>query len=207
VYQRPRGRTASDGQDLDAEIMEEMDDLRQRLVAEEQFEFALLLKSNDEYAEAALMMELALDLTDGRNTFSESDLLAEEGGGGDGHFNHHVREGAKLLRASLGASAANMAMVIQQRGGEPADVRHDQTMHPPWGDRQRRRSSVLRTSMGDAVRSRLSLLCEMEEQEKLGKGLIYEDPNLSKQRREIEKKKQRRFEYFVKEVRKTRTHA
>ncbi len=174
---------------LEAELVAEMSIFRQQLVDEDEFEFALILKPDDAYAEAAVIMQKALELfemSEGAlpNTMSERSIEKAEEGNGE-----VVPDEVAYLHKDISAHPRAELRKSIETGGQ-------QRTCPPLPPPQPRRNS---TSMQEAIRKRLSLLddmYEMQEQALSGQ----QDPFMHRRQRELDRKKQQRLRYFKDEL-------
>ncbi len=177
---------------MEAELVAEMSVFRQQLIDEDEFEFALILKPDDAYAEAATIMQKALELfatSEGAlpNTMSERSVEEAEEGNGEA-----VPDEVAYLHRNISAHPRAELRKSIETGGK-------QRTCPPLPPPRPRRNS---TSMQEAIRNRLSLLDDMHQmQEQALSG--QEDPFTRRRQRELDRKKQQRFRYFENEMEKS----
>ncbi len=170
---------------LEAELVAEMSVFRQQLIDEEEFEFSLVLKPDDAYTEAAIIMQKALELfarSEGAlpSTLSERSVQeAEEGS------SKVVPDEVAYLHRNISAHPRAELRKSMETGGQ-------QRPCPPLPPPRPRRNS---TSLEEAIRNRLSLLDDMHQiQEQAPSG--QEDLFTRRRQRELDRKKQQRFHHF-----------
>ncbi len=167
---------------LEAELVAEMSVFRQQLVDEEEFEFALVLKPDDAYAEAAIIMQKALELfatSEGALPSTLSERSIQEGG------SQVVSDDVAYLHRNISSHPRAELRKSMETGGQ-------QRPCPPLPPPRPRRNS---TSLEEAIRNRLSLVDDMNQIQEQAVS-DQEDPFTRRRQRELDRKKQQRYHHF-----------